>query len=190
MASWLIVGLGNPGRQYEKTRHNMGFRVADCLVARAGGQFRRSWRTKAQISKCVLKGERLQVVKPLTYMNRSGTAVAVLRRKSGIPLDHLVLIYDDVSLPLGRIRVRAQGGPGGHNGMRSVVAMLGGQAFPRVRVGIGSPPDGGDGMVRFVLSAFRQDEWDAAEIAVQRAADAVERLITIGVEEAMNEFNG
>jgi peptidyl-tRNA hydrolase, PTH1 family len=183
-----IAGLGNPGRAYEKTRHNIGFLVLDELAARNGLSFRGSWRFPARIAKGEIGGEPVQMVKPQTYMNRSGAAVGpILRKGKGSPAD-LLLVFDDTSLEWGRLRVRAQGSAGGHNGVQSVMDALGGGAFGRIRVGIGLKPDKVS-LSDYVLGSFSAEEQrDLAEV-VGRAADAVEAVCADGIERAMNCFN-
>lgn len=183
-----IVGLGNPGRDYEMTRHNIGFLVLDELAARNGLSFRRSWRFPARIAKGKIGGEPMWLVKPQTYMNRSGAAVGpMLRKGKGSPAD-LLVVFDDTALDWGRLRVRARGSSGGHNGVQSVLDVLGDGAFGRIRVGIGSKPDKVP-LSDYVLGPFSADEQQDMANVVARAADAVEAACTDGVERAMNRFN-
>jgi len=184
-----IVGLGNPGRHYEKTRHNIGFLVLDELASRMELSFRRSWRVPAQIAKGVLGGESVRLVKPQTFMNRSGQAVGALLRKEGGTADDLILVFDEAALDWGQLRVRAQGSAGGHNGVQSVLNVLGDGAFSRIRVGIGPKPDRLS-LSDYVLGPFSAAERKSLEEIVWRAADAVEMSCNVGVEQAMNCFNG
>jgi len=179
-----IVGLGNPGRHYEKTRHNIGFLVLDELASRMELSFRRSWRVPAQIAKGVLGGESVRLVKPQTFMNRSGQAVGALLRKEGGTADDLILVFDEAALDW-----RAQGSAGGHNGVQSVLNVLGDGAFSRIRVGIGPKPDRLS-LSDYVLGPFSAAERKSLEEIVWRAADAVEMSCNVGVEQAMNCFNG
>ena len=183
----LVVGLGNPGERYRRTRHNVGFMVVDALAARWGagrGQVEgEAWTARAERG-----GETLVLAKPLTFMNRSGVAVEALLSSSGQAPDSLVVVLDDVALPLGQIRVRPRGGHGGHNGLRSLLDVLGSDECARVRVGIqkGDPP--GD-LADYVLSEFPQDDVLVVQEMVGSAADAVECLLEEGAEAAMNRFN-
>ncbi len=184
-----IVGLGNPGRHYETTRHNIGFLVLDELAGRMGLSFRRSWRFPAQIAKGSLGGESVRLVKPQTFMNRSGQAVGAMLRKEGGKASDLVLVFDEAALDWGQLRVRAQGSAGGHNGVQSVLNVLGDSAFSRIRVGIGPKPDRLS-LSDYVLGPFSSAERKGLEEIVWRAADAVEMVCADGVEQAMNCFNG
>lgn len=184
----VVVGLGNPGREYAGTRHNVGFRVVEELARRAGATFRRSLRWPLRSAEARLEGGTCLLVEPLTFMNASGNAVAPLMRKRGLEPADLLLVYDDADLPLGRLRIRAGGGAGGHNGVRSVIERIGSADFARVRVGVGRR-EGGDGLVGHVLSGFAPEERAAMADAEACAADAVARVLTAGVDRAMNEFN-
>ena len=188
---WLIVGLGNPGPRYERNRHNVGFMVVDKLAERYGITVGRK-RPHALIGEgnASLDGGSTRVVlaKPRTYMNESGEAVVRLAQGSGAPKDRMVVVYDDLDLPLGKLRVRAKGSAGGHNGIKSIVQRLGTDAFPRIRVGIGRPT-GVEGAVSHVLGDFTEDERERIGPAVELAADAVEWAMGHGVESAMNRFN-
>lgn len=183
-----IVGLGNPGREYETTRHNIGFLVLDELAARHGLSFRRSFRFPARIAKGKIGSEPVLLIKPQTFMNRSGQAVEPILRKNGGKVSDLLAIFDDVALEWGQLRIRAQGSAGGHNGVQSLLNALGDGAFGRIRVGIGSKPD----MVSLsdhVLGSFSDEERQKLGDVVRLAADAVERVCGDGVERAMNSFN-
>jgi len=188
---WLIIGLGNPGPRYERNRHNVGFMVVDRLAERYGITVGRK-RPHALIGEgnASLDGGSTRVVlaKPRTYMNESGEAVVRLAQGSGAPKDRMVVVYDDLDLPLGKLRVRAKGSAGGHNGIKSIVGRLGTDAFPRIRVGIGRP-SGVEGAVSHVLGDFTEDERERIGPAVELAADAVEWAMAHGVESAMNRFN-
>jgi peptidyl-tRNA hydrolase, PTH1 family len=183
-----VVGLGNPGEQYRRNRHNVGFMVVDVLAARAQAPRGRS-EGEAWVSQIRLAGEDVLLVKPLTFMNRSGAAVGrVLALHQGAPSD-LVVVEDDVALALGTLRVRERGGHGGHNGLRSVIEVLGTDEIPRVRVGIRKGELPAD-LAGYVLSDFSQDEVLVVQEAVGGAADAVECLIGEGADAAMDRFNG
>ena len=185
----MVVGLGNPGRKYEHTRHNVGFDVVDELARRAGVAFRRSWRFPADLAEATLAGKRVLLVKPRTFMNRSGEAVGPLARKRGVAPAELLVVVDDVELECGRLRLRRDGRAGGHNGLKSLIELVGSEAFPRVRVGVGRVPEGGD-LVQHVLGRFAPAEREAVEQAVQRAADAVSAVLAEGLDKAQNKFNG
>ena len=184
----LIVGLGNPGAQYEWTRHNCGFMVIDELARRAGREVRtregQALTTRARIGEV----ETL-LVKPQTFMNLSGAAVAALVAKHGVENASSVLVLsDDIALPFGRLRIRREGSAGGHNGLKSMIAHLGTQAFPRVRLGI-APDHPVEDTAAFVLAEFPRREREAVAEMVVRAADAVEVILTTGIAEAMAKYN-
>lgn len=181
----LIVGLGNPGREYQGTRHNIGFMVLD-ILARAHGISVKSRRNKAHVGEGVIENQKVVLAKPLTYMNLSGEAVGGLMRRYRLKPADLIVVSDDVDLPLGRIRIRASGSAGGHKGLRSIIHSLGTQEFARIRVGIGSPDRE---MVDYVLSRFHRKERDVVKEVVGRSADAVQMILAEGIEQAMNRFN-
>ena len=184
----LLVGLGNPGPRYRGTYHNVGFDVVDEIARRHGVAFGAA---PAEALAARWRGEAGDVwlVKPLTFMNSSGEAVAQILRKRGLGPEALVVVVDDVDLELGRLRIREKGSPGGHNGLKSVQACLGADAYVRVRVGVGRPRDGRQ-MVGHVLSRYAPDEREAAEAVILRAADAIEAILGEGLAKAMNGFNG
>lgn len=184
----LIVGLGNPGRSYQMTRHNIGFLVLDELAVRAGISFRRGFRFPAETGRGIVGGERVRLVKPRTYMNRSGQAVAPFLRKEGVAPSDLLVVYDDVALEWGRLRIREQGSDGGHNGIRSVMEASGTSAFVRIRVGIGPKPDKVS-LSDYVLGPFSEAERTCVGDVVSRAADAVEMVCRSGTAAAMNSLN-
>ncbi|HMP73197.1 MAG TPA: aminoacyl-tRNA hydrolase [Kiritimatiellia bacterium] len=185
----LVAGLGNPGREYEHTPHNAGFDVVDRLSARLGTSLKRSWRFPAHLGEARVQGEAVQLVKPQTFMNRSGQAIAPLARKKGIGAESILVVVDDADLPLGKLRIRGQGGPGGHNGLKSIIALLGTDAFPRIRVGIGRGGAGQD-MVGFVLGKMPPEQRAALNEALDRAAEAALCWLEQGLDRAMNSFNG
>ncbi len=184
----LVVGLGNPGKEYELTRHNIGFMVVDELARRQSAGFRKMFWFPARQAKCRIHGEEVRLIKPTTFMNRSGQAVWGAMKKWRVTPADTVVVYDDVDLDFGGIRVRAKGTGGSHNGMKSVLEWLQTKAFPRVRVGIGPKPEGAD-MIGFVLGPFAEEEYLKLEKVVERAADAVESIFSTGTERTMNEFN-
>ncbi len=183
----LIVGLGNPGREYADTRHNVGFWAVDLLAERHGLRFNQK-RARSQVASGELLGARMTLAKPMTYMNLSGEAVRQLLQELGVRPEELLVIYDDVDLPLGKLRLRRSGSPGTHNGMRNIVLCLGTESFPRLRIGIGQPPEGVD-VSDYVLSPFPRDQLEQAHESVARAADAVECLLEHGWTRAMTEYN-
>lgn len=184
----VIVGLGNPGREYEMTRHNIGFLVLDELARRSAVPFRRSWWTPVQTAEGRIGQETVRLVKPQTFMNRSGLAVAPSLRKAGGRTGDVLVVFDDVALGWGQLRIRAQGSAGGHNGVQSVMDALESGAFGRIRIGIGPKPDSVS-LSDFVLGPFSDAERRSLEDVVGRAADAVEKVCTAGMEQAMNCFN-
>jgi PTH1 family peptidyl-tRNA hydrolase len=185
---WLIVGLGNPGSRYTGTRHNIGFACLEHLAARHGLAFSRK-RNQAQVAEGQIAGERVVLAQPLTYMNLSGQAVSGLRSWYKIdPAEELLVIYDDLDLPFGRLRLRQRGSAGTHNGMKSIVGQLGNQVFPRLRVGIDHPPAGWD-TVGYVLGRFTADEAASLPDIYDRVADAVEVILREGFVAAMNKYN-
>lgn len=184
----LIVGLGNPGSEYEGTRHNVGFDVADLLVSRYDGQFKKPWLSPGHTSAIQIGQKDATVLKPTTFMNDSGRAVAPLAKKKKIGCEDILVIIDDVDLDCGELRVRKKGGAGGHNGLKSVIQHLGTQDFPRVRVGVGPRPNG-ENLVNFVLGRWPRGQRQIVEDLTQRSADAVAYFVQHGVDATMNQFN-
>ena len=185
---WLLVCLGNPGREYETTRHNIGFMAADELERREGVKFNKL-RYRALTGEIRAGGQRVLVIKPQTYMNLSGEAVKLAGGFYKIPPDHVLVISDDVALPLGKLRIRTGGSAGGHNGLKSIIQHLGSDQFPRVKVGVGGKPDPDYDLADWVLGKFRGPDRKVMDEAVKRAADAVECVLKDGCEKAMNRFN-
>lgn len=184
----VIVGLGNPGKQYENTPHNAGFSVVDELASRLECSFRKSLRFDARMAKALYKGEDVLLVKPETYMNRSGQAVAsILKYRSG-GTGALIVVLDDADLERGRLRIRSSGGSGGHKGLGSIIENLGDNGFARVRIGVGR--EAGNDLVDHVLRPYTSGDRQKMSEVFRLAADAVECIIASGVEEAMNKFNG
>jgi len=182
----LIVGLGNPGRRYQWTKHNAGFRVIDELLRREGiGKLKGMCRSLVSTIEQSATG--VVYAKPMTYMNSSGEAVAELVKKFGISLSDLCVVYDDLNFDLGVLRIRRKGSDGGHNGMKSIIRQLTSEEFPRLRMGIGAP---GGSQIDYVLGEFDGADEITMQEVVQRAADAVELLIKDGIQPAMNSFNG
>ena len=186
---WLVVGLGNPGPKYEWTRHNMGFLVIDELAERESIPVQRL-KFKALTNTAVIGGKSVLLMKPTTYMNLSGEAVGQAARFYKIPPERVLVISDDVALPQGKLRVRRSGSAGGHNGLKNIIAHLGSDQFPRVKVGVGGKPHPDSDMADWVLSPFTGQDRKAMEEAISRAADAVTLLLDQGVDQAMAKFNG
>jgi len=185
---YLIVGLGNPGRKFEHNRHNVGFMLLNRLSIKLGESFGKV-EAKALISKTTYKGERVILIKPQTYMNDSGMSVSSLARFYRVPLDNLMVAYDDVDLPLGILRLRPSGGSAGQRGMQSIIERLGTDEFPRLRIGTGRPPGRMDA-ADYVLQDFPAQDADLLNETLDRAVDAVLTFIQESLDKAMNLFNG
>src|SRR3954468_3524148 len=189
---WLVVGLGNPGKEYAGNRHNAGFMVADLLAGRLGVRFSRHRKAVAEVAESRLgvgvDAPRLVLAKPLTYMNLSGGPVAGLAQFYKVPADQIIAIHDELDIPYGQLRLKIGGGEGGHNGLRSMSRSLGGKDYVRVRFGIGRPP-GRQDPADYVLSDFSAAERKELEFLVDRAADAVELVLAHGVEAAQNRYH-
>ena len=185
---WLVVGLGNPGSKYEWTRHNMGFLVVDELAERLSIPVQRL-KFKALTNTAVLGGKSVLLMKPTTYMNLSGEAVGQAARFYKIPPERVLVISDDVALPQGKLRVRRSGSAGGHNGLKNIIAHLGSDQFPRVKVGVGEKPNPDSDMVNWVLGTFTGQDRKTMEEAISRAADAVTVLLQHGIDQAMASYN-
>jgi PTH1 family peptidyl-tRNA hydrolase len=185
----LIVGLGNPGRQYDKTRHNAGYMVVDRLVEKFAPGTPVKAKFNAAIADAKIGSEAVMLMKPTTYMNRSGAAIAeAVRFYKLVPASDLLVFVDDVALPIGALRIRPGGGAGGHNGLTDIEQALGTDAYPRCRIGIGATPSFMD-QADWVLGRFTDEEWDVMGPAIGRAAEAAEVFLTSGLDSAMNRFN-
>ncbi len=184
----LVVGLGNPGENYARTRHNLGFLVADLLAARLGAKFKAHKRSGAEISTGRLAGRSVVLAKPRCYMNESGRQVGPLAKFYSVPPADIIIVHDELDLEFGRIRLKLGGGEGGHNGVRSVAAALGTKDFQRVRIGIGRPPGRKD-PAAFVLEPFSASERAEVPTICEQAADATELLIELGLEPAQNRVH-
>ena len=186
----LVMGLGNPGKAYKSTRHNAGWMVLDRFAERHGATFHRSLMRPVQTAKVAVDGAgTVMLVKPLTYMNLSGTVLPALMRKNGVKPEDVVVVLDDASLPAGKLRIRAGGSAGGHHGLESVIEHAGTQGVARLRVGIAGPGREGRDLKEYVLEPMGKAERQELSETAARAADALECLLTKGVEQAMNGFN-
>ncbi|MEV0897963.1 aminoacyl-tRNA hydrolase [Actinoplanes sp. NPDC049802] len=194
-APWLVVGLGNPGREYAGNRHNVGFMVADLLASRIGGRFGRAKRAQAEAAEGRLGsvggriGPKLILLKPLTYMNLSGAPVVALSQFFKVPVAQVIAVHDELDVPFGQVRAKRGGGEGGHNGLRSMSKSLASKEYARVRFGIGRPP-GRQDPAGYVLSDFSAAERKELDFLVDRAADVVEAIVLEGVEWAQNKYHG
>jgi len=185
---YVIAGLGNPGKQYENTKHNVGFWAVD-LLAEAHGIDIRKLRFKALVGEGTLSGQKVLLVKPQTYMNASGESLREILAFYKEPVEHLIVIYDDIDLEMGDLRIRAGGSAGTHNGMRSVVYQLGSDRFPRIRIGTGGARHDGEDLIGYVMGGFPKDRIEAVEHAIGTAAKAAEAIVSDGIDRAMNRYN-
>ena len=185
---WLLVCLGNPGDQYENTRHNVGFQVADEIAARKDVPVQRL-KFRALTNTVELGGAKVLLMKPVTYMNLSGEAAREAADFYKVPAERVLVVSDDVSLPVGKLRIRLKGSAGGHNGLKSIIAHLGSESFPRLKIGVGEKPHPDYDLADWVLGKFAGEDKKAIDAAIKRAADAVEAIIRDGAEKAMGKFN-
>lgn len=186
--SWIVVFLGNPGPKYRDTRHNAGFMAADAMEKKLGVSINKL-RFKALTAQATLGGEKVLLLKPQTYMNLSGESVSPAAAFYKVPPEHIIVVSDEVSLPIGKLRIRKSGSDGGHNGLKNIIAMLGTDAFPRIRMGVGAPPHADYDMADWVLSSFKNQDADDMRSLAVRVCDAVECYIAEGPDRAMNKFN-
>ena len=187
--SWLIVGLGNPGKQYEHTRHNVGFRAMDVLSGKLGCKIDKL-KFQGLYAQVNYSGKKLFLLKPQTFMNLSGRSVVQLSAYYQIPPQRVIVLFDDISLEPGRLRVRADGSAGGHNGIKSIIAEVGSQDFPRVKIGVGAKAHPDQDLADWVLSGFSASDEKPLSSALERAADAALCIIDRGVPETANRYNG
>lgn len=186
--SWIIVFLGNPGAKYTNTRHNAGFMTADAVTKKYGVKIDRL-KYKALTAQCEIGGEKVFLMKPQTYMNLSGDAVKPAMAFYKVPTDHVLVISDDISLPTGKLRIRRSGSAGGHNGLKDIIAKCGGDGFPRIKIGVGTPPHPDYDVADWVLGVFRNQDAVAMAEAAEKAAEAIESVIKDGVDKAMGKYN-
>ena len=186
--SWIIVFLGNPGARFDRTRHNAGFMTAGAIERKTGVRINRL-RFKSLTASAALGGSRVFLMKPQTYMNLSGYAAAQAMSYYKVPLSNLIVVSDDVSLPMGKIRVRRRGSSGGHNGLKDIISRCGGEDFPRIKIGVGSPPDGSFDLADWVLSKLTAADEKLLAEAASQAADAIEAAVSGGVDTAMEKYN-
>lgn len=184
---YLIIGLGNPGREYEHTRHNAGFDAIDILAEKLGTDVKEK-KHRGLCGKGMIGGEKVILLKPQTYMNLSGESVRAAADFYKIDAEHMIVLYDDIDLDVGKLRVRAKGSAGGHNGIKNIIAHMGTQEFPRVRIGVGAKPDRMD-LADYVLGRFSQVERSVMEDAFEEAAEAAIAVVEDGIDAAMNRFN-
>lgn len=185
----LVIGLGNPGASYAATRHNAGFRFVDRIAGDAGARWRKVPLLPGMMATPKVRGMPVLLGKPLAYMNRSGPVVRTMLRRHRLDKAELVVVYDDVALPVGRVRIRPRGGAGGHNGLLSIIEALGSEEFPRIRIGVGGPAEGAS-MIDHVLEALPPDEDKRIEDVLDEASIMVAKLIREGLETVMNTYNG
>ncbi|MGE4282587.1 MAG: aminoacyl-tRNA hydrolase [Clostridia bacterium] len=186
---YLIVGLGNPGSKYTETRHNVGFEIIDYLAALYNIKVTKI-KHKALIGEGLVQGKKVILAKPQTYMNLSGESVREMKEWYKIENNNIIVVYDDISLDLGKIRIRPQGSAGGHNGIKSIIYQLNTETFPRIKIGVGQPSHPEYDLADFVLGKFSQEEKKAAIDSFKKAAEAIPLIIQTGTAEAMNRFNG
>lgn len=187
--SWLIVGLGNSGKEYAATKHNCGFRAIDLIAKQLGCKIDKA-KFQGLYGQTVYEGKKLYLLKPQTFMNASGRSVLQMSSYFNIPPQRIVVLFDDISLEPGRLRIRSDGSAGGHNGIKSIIAELGSQDFPRVKIGVGAKPHKDADLAEWVLSGFTANEEKALAVSLQNAADSALCVVTHGVYEAANRFNG
>jgi PTH1 family peptidyl-tRNA hydrolase len=183
---YLVVGLGNPGDEYRHTRHNVGFDILDLIAERYNIKLNRI-KFKGVCGEVNIAGEKVLLLKPSTYMNLSGESLIEAANFYKIPKDNIIVIYDDVSLPVGRMRIRPEGSAAGHNGIKNIIMHLSTEVFPRIKVGVGQPANG---LIPHVLGRFPKEEREVLEELFPAAVEAVETIIKFGATEAMNKFNG
>lgn len=185
---WLVVGLGNPGMQYENTRHNVGFMAADLFAEKKGFGFNKN-KMGALLGDCKLKDLRILVIKPQTFMNNSGRAVSEILSFYKIPKEKIIIMQDDISLDVGKIRMRRKGSHGGHNGMRDITELLGTDNIMRIKIGVGAKPHPDYDLASWVLGKFPKEQQDDLKMALSNTVSALEEIMLCGIDSAMNKFN-
>ena len=185
---YLSVGLGNPGLEYAQTRHNAGFMTLDLLAEREHAEIKRM-KFKSLCGDAVIAGKRCLLMKPTTYMNNSGQAVAEAMQFYKLPIDHIIVVYDDISLEPSRLRIRRKGSDGGHNGIKSIIYLTGEDTFPRIKLGVGKKPRPDYNLADWVLSRFTKEELDQLHIAAEHACESIALMVNGKIDEAMNRFN-
>ena len=186
---YLVAGLGNPGKEYDMTRHNIGFHTIDYIADKLGVKIKKL-KYKAIYGECDINGEKVLLVKPLTYMNLSGESISEFVKFFKIPTENVIIISDDIALETGRIRIRKKGSAGGHNGLKNIIYMLNSENFNRIRIGVGAPTHPDYDLKDFVLGRFTKDEIPVLEESIIKSYNAVEEIIKRGADSAMNKFNG
>lgn len=185
---YLIVGLGNPGLEYAQTRHNAGFMTLDLLAEREHTEIKRM-KFKSLCGDAVIAGKRCLLMKPTTYMNNSGQAVAEAMQFYKLPIDHIIVVYDDISLEPSRLRIRRKGSDGGHNGIKSIIYLTGEDTFPRIKLGVGKKPRPDYNLADWVLSRFTREELEQLHIAAEHACESIALMVNGKIDEAMNRYN-
>ena len=185
---WLVAGLGNPEKKYDNTRHNIGFAALDKLAEKYGCTLSKK-KYDALYGECTIRGKRVLLVKPQTYMNLSGKALAPLSAFYKIPPERTLVLFDDISLDVGALRLRRKGSHGGHNGMKNIVQMMGTEDIPRLKIGVGNKPSPEYDLVSWVLGRFPKEQQKALEDGLDRAVGAVEETLSSGIDSAMNKYN-
>lgn len=185
---FLVVGLGNPGLQYEKTRHNVGFMSADLLMKKAGGEFTKH-KMDSHYGECEIAKKRILVMKPQTFMNNSGTAVSAVSKFYKIPEDKIIIISDDISLDVGKIRIRRKGSHGGHNGLKDIFQLMGTDNIMRVKIGVGAKPHPDYDLADWVLGKFPKEDEENLNTALENSVKAIEEIIKQGIDSAMNKYS-
>ncbi len=185
---WLVVGLGNPDDKYKNTRHNVGFMAADLFMEKQGGNFNKN-KMQGIFGECKIGNNRILTLKPQTYMNNSGISVSQIANFYKIPLDRIIIIFDDISLDVGNLRIRRKGSHGGHNGMRSIVDRLKSTDIIRIKIGVGAKPHPDYDLADWVLSNFPKDQTENLQISLENAVKAIKEIITKGIDSAQNQYN-
>lgn len=185
---YLVAGLGNPGSEYNMTRHNIGFSVIDYIADQNNVKIKKL-KYKSLFGEINISGEKVILAKPQTYMNLSGESIREFASFYKIPVENIIIICDDISLPPGKIRVRRKGSAGGHNGLKSIIYLLNSDEFPRIKIGVGSPEHKDHDLADFVLGRFAKDEIPVLEDSIIRTSKAINEIISRGVDSAMNKYN-